>query len=84
MPKLSPKPVTVVGLHRQLAGTKITFSDGKSIVTSKLETIGWDNKLKEAPIILVNEVQYKNEVPQPMRKAWLKADYAIDQKKKEG
>lgn len=80
MPKLPPKPPSVTGIQRTPTGTRLTLSDGSKVETRLLTTIGWCPKLKEAPIIMVGEKQYRNEAPLAERKAWAKADRAYSKK----
>lgn len=78
MPKIpppKPKAVSVVGLKRLESGSELTFSDGRKLTVSKVTTLGWDAKLKEAPIFIVNETQFKNEVPLKQLVSWRKSDY---------
>ena len=75
MPKLNKPPVSVVGLRRIPDGTEYTLSDGTKVVTRLHTTLGFDAKLKDAPIYLINHQQYANQVPPAQRKAWLAKEY---------
>lgn len=77
MPKNNQKPVTIVGI-RWIAPyqTRLTFSNGTTTEVRLLTTVGWDTKLRDAPIIMVGEKQYANEIPRAEMLKWVKQDIA--------
>lgn len=83
MPRVIDEPA-VIGIKRVLGGTLLTLSDVKKpVLLSRITTVGWDRKLKDAPIYVVNEKQYQNRIPPDQRKLWWKKEIEMTSSKQE-
>lgn len=81
MPKNEP---TITGIKWIQAGvTRLMFSTGKTVDVSRYETVGWDKKLGDAPLILVNHQQYRNMIPKKIMDQWKKVDREYHSAKEE-
>lgn len=75
MPR-SDAQVTITGIRWiGPSKTELQFSNGKKVEVSKLTTVGWNAKLGDAPILIVNEQRYQNCIPKKEMSAWRKKDF---------
>ena len=71
-------------IKRVLGGSLLILSDVKKpVLLSRITTVGWDRKLKDAPIYVVNEKQYQNRIPPEQRKLWWKKEIEMTSSKQE-